>query len=343
MTCDALLGALALAADPRYEAIDRRAGRRRYVGHARRPPRERPPHGRAPRARPGHIDDVTGLAGVVDDDAAPALRVPRQRLVLCRAGRALGDQVARPSARIPSRHPIPDSCPRPEASAPGSAAGKTAAVRARGSRSGQRQPAADDQGAERPRRRVRQAGDARPAQGDGPLPGLRHRRRACSSVPASSSWRCRLLRALQTQTGDTFTGNWSFLPYVIVVVVLIVLARVVLDGRVAESETRPRKSSSDRERARTSPTPQSAEKVTARRHRGEAARAARRGRQPRRRREGVGDRRSRSAVAVTAVVAAYWFGRRRKPQAPDRLRDPAHLTCSPSCSAARRGPASGVA
>jgi hypothetical protein len=35
------------------------------------------------------------------------------------------------------------------------------------------------------------------------------------------------LRALQTETGSTFTGNWSWLPYVIVLVVatlLVVLA-----------------------------------------------------------------------------------------------------------------------
>ena len=31
-----------------------------------------------------------------------------------------------------------------------------------------------------------------------------------------------LLRLLQTETGDTFTGDWSWVPYVIVVVVLIV-------------------------------------------------------------------------------------------------------------------------
>jgi choline-glycine betaine transporter len=35
------------------------------------------------------------------------------------------------------------------------------------------------------------------------------------------------LRALQTETGSTFTGNWSWLPYLIVLVVatlLVVLA-----------------------------------------------------------------------------------------------------------------------
>src|SRR5689334_13297497 len=32
------------------------------------------------------------------------------------------------------------------------------------------------------------------------------------------------LRALQTETGDTFTKNWSWAPYAIVVVVLVALA-----------------------------------------------------------------------------------------------------------------------
>ena len=43
------------------------------------------------------------------------------------------------------------------------------------------------------------------------------------------------LRALQTETGDTFTGNWSFAPYLIVLVGLIVVigvaARAITSGR----------------------------------------------------------------------------------------------------------------
>ncbi|MDZ4825669.1 MAG: phage holin family protein [Actinomycetota bacterium] len=35
------------------------------------------------------------------------------------------------------------------------------------------------------------------------------------------------LRALQTQTGTTFTGNWSWAPYLIVVVSLALLAVLV--------------------------------------------------------------------------------------------------------------------
>ena len=35
------------------------------------------------------------------------------------------------------------------------------------------------------------------------------------------------LRALQTETGSTFTGDWSWVPYVIMVVVLIIGAALV--------------------------------------------------------------------------------------------------------------------
>jgi hypothetical protein len=34
------------------------------------------------------------------------------------------------------------------------------------------------------------------------------------------------LRALQTETGTTFTGNWSFVPYAIVVIGLLILAGI---------------------------------------------------------------------------------------------------------------------
>ena len=34
-----------------------------------------------------------------------------------------------------------------------------------------------------------------------------------------SSSRCRRLRALQDETGDTFTGDWSWVPYLIMFVV----------------------------------------------------------------------------------------------------------------------------
>ena len=39
------------------------------------------------------------------------------------------------------------------------------------------------------------------------------------------------LRALQTETGDTFRGDWSWAPYAIVIAVLILAAAVTWMGR----------------------------------------------------------------------------------------------------------------
>lgn len=41
------------------------------------------------------------------------------------------------------------------------------------------------------------------------------------------------LRALQEETGDTFTGNWSWVPYVIVIVGLLIGAALVWLARGA--------------------------------------------------------------------------------------------------------------
>jgi hypothetical protein len=43
------------------------------------------------------------------------------------------------------------------------------------------------------------------------------------------------LRALQTETGDTFTGDWTWVPYVIVVVALILGAGIVWMARGSRS------------------------------------------------------------------------------------------------------------
>ncbi len=43
------------------------------------------------------------------------------------------------------------------------------------------------------------------------------------------------LRALQTETGDTFTANWSWVPYVIVVVGLALGALIVWKARGARN------------------------------------------------------------------------------------------------------------
>jgi hypothetical protein len=37
-----------------------------------------------------------------------------------------------------------------------------------------------------------------------------------------------LLRLLQEETGDTFDGNWSFVPYVITLVVLLIVTAIAV-------------------------------------------------------------------------------------------------------------------
>jgi hypothetical protein len=43
------------------------------------------------------------------------------------------------------------------------------------------------------------------------------------------------LRAMQTQTGTTFTGSWSWLPYVIVLVVAAALVGLAV-SRITKTE-----------------------------------------------------------------------------------------------------------
>jgi hypothetical protein len=53
------------------------------------------------------------------------------------------------------------------------------------------------------------------------------------------------LRALQTQTGDVFDGNWSFVPYLIVIVALALVAAVAVSrikkGGIGTAAVDPRK------------------------------------------------------------------------------------------------------
>ena len=48
-----------------------------------------------------------------------------------------------------------------------------------------------------------------------------------------------LLRFLQTQTGDVFDGNWSFVPYVIVLLVTVILMAIVF-SRIQKHGLEPR-------------------------------------------------------------------------------------------------------
>ncbi|HEX5613738.1 MAG TPA: hypothetical protein VFZ83_01160 [Acidimicrobiia bacterium] len=45
-----------------------------------------------------------------------------------------------------------------------------------------------------------------------------------------------LLRALQTETGDTFANNWSWAPYAIVVVALVAVSALFWRARTKRSD-----------------------------------------------------------------------------------------------------------
>ena len=93
VTCDAVLGALSLS-DPRYEAIDRGLAVAGTSGTLTGRLANEPLTG-VLRAKTAYIDDVTGLAGVVDDDQHLRFAFIANDSFSAAQGRALGDQVAR--------------------------------------------------------------------------------------------------------------------------------------------------------------------------------------------------------------------------------------------------------
>ena len=117
--------------------------------------------------------------------------------------------------------------------------GDSLIARSRGGAGG-RQPARDDQGTEGPGRRLREAGDDRSAQGHRPLRRLRRRAARSSSASASSSSRWRRCARSQTETGDAFDDWRSFLPYLIVVVLLLDPRCDLRTSRHADARTKPR-------------------------------------------------------------------------------------------------------
>ena len=68
--------------------------------------------------------------------------------------------------------------------------------------------------------------------------GLRARSARSSSASASSSSRRRRPRLLQAETGTTFTGNWSWVPYLIVTAALMLGAALTWMAR-GDSGKRP--------------------------------------------------------------------------------------------------------
>ena len=111
VTCDALLGVLALS-DPRFEAINRGlavAGTSgtltgRLAGESLQG---------VLRAKTAYIDDVTGLAGVIDDDEHLRFAFIANDAFSAAQGRALGDQVARLVGTYPEMPSDSDLVPAP--------------------------------------------------------------------------------------------------------------------------------------------------------------------------------------------------------------------------------------
>jgi hypothetical protein len=59
------------------------------------------------------------------------------------------------------------------------------------------------------------------------------------------------LRALQTETGSTFTGDWSWVPYGIVFVALMIGALIMWKVRNAALNRRDRRARADRSKGET--------------------------------------------------------------------------------------------
>jgi D-alanyl-D-alanine carboxypeptidase/D-alanyl-D-alanine-endopeptidase (penicillin-binding protein 4) len=104
VTCDAVLAALELASGPRFEALDRGLAVAGSTGTLAGRLRGDPLQG-VLRAKTAHIDDVTGLAGVVDDAEHLRFAFVANDDFTAPGGRALGDQVARLVAAYPEPPP----------------------------------------------------------------------------------------------------------------------------------------------------------------------------------------------------------------------------------------------
>jgi D-alanyl-D-alanine carboxypeptidase/D-alanyl-D-alanine-endopeptidase (penicillin-binding protein 4) len=110
VTCDAILGTLALGSDPRYEALDRGLPVAGTTGTMRTRFRGDPLQG-VVRAKTGNIDDVAGLAGIVDDEQHLRFAYVANNAFTTAGGRALADDAARIVAAYPQ--PPSDAAPLP--------------------------------------------------------------------------------------------------------------------------------------------------------------------------------------------------------------------------------------
>ena len=152
--------------------------------------------------------------------------------------------------------------------------------------------------AARPGRHLLQAADARPAAEARPLHRASGSSARCCSASASSSSPCRALRALQDETGDTFTGDWSWVPVPDHVRRAAVRRGAGVAGahgtRVREGVRMTR---SEVDGARSSPARRRRQAGHPRRHRGQARRDPRRHRRHHRGRRGRGQDRPRASPA----------------------------------------------
>ena len=233
VTCDALLArrrALAPAEVTRRSTGACRRGANRH-------PRASLPRRSARRPAPGQdrlVDGVVGLRrGRRRCRPSPASRSSRngdfstvRGRCSCRRtwragsaaypGRRTAEGSRAGAARPPRFAPVPAHGEILRSNVPPDEDGPEARGRPR--RTSGRQPAADVRELQELVVAYAQAGDGRPAQGPRPLRRLRSRRRAAHRHRRRASSRSACCARSRARRGSHFTGNWSWVPYVIVVV-----------------------------------------------------------------------------------------------------------------------------
>ena len=255
--------------------------------------------------------------------------------------RPAGADRARSSRTFPDAPPADQLVPAPARPRPTAGSGSTRPARparldsrrdrGRGRGRSQRWPgarrlaAAGRRRAPRPRRRLLQAGDARPAPAARPL----HRAsaspaRSCSASVSSAPRRRRAAGCSRPRPATTFTGDWSWAPYLIVVVACSSAARSCWRSEPGPELTLTPDGTKPTEQAGDEPSEPADHPG---RHRGEArARSRAAPRSAPTPPSGAGVAVGVGVAVAVVVVVAYLLGRRRGPQAPHRRRDPPDLS-----------------
>ena len=306
VTCDAVLGNARRSGHDPPRSIA--ACRRRQHRHARRAA----PRSIRSRGCCGRRPDIDDVAGLPASSTTTSTCVPRSVVneTSRRAGVALGDQVARVVGAVPA-------APR-EAVVPA-----VRVLRRRPATARQSPPTPRRIRGRQPQQTIQELKDLVVAYSSRrrstrsrarPVRGLRRRRRAAPRRRAVLPRHGRPA-GLQTETGTTFTGNWSWAP--------VPHRRSPCCSAGLTWKARRRSAEPDRSEATASPrttgrTPGAStgpEEDHARRHRSEAARAAGRGR-----REPRSAKASRcrppSLRRASCHRPAYLLGRRWESQAP---------------------------